>query len=80
MADRLLALVGPGKGPKLCTKRMGKLRIKLSEFRGLVNVSNEIGQLQFEGGCEFTIPPTPWIEVEYLGKDKQFMATVHTAT
>lgn len=79
MAERLLALVGPGTGPRLCTKRMGELLIRLSEFnQGVVVVYHEGGQEEREKGCEFSIPSTPWLKVEYKGKDRSFMATVHT--
>lgn len=79
MADKLLALVGPGKGPRLCTKRMGELRIRLSAFsQGVVRVLFEGGQEERSEVCEFTTPPSPWIEVEYLGRDRGFIATIHS--
>ena len=81
MADKLLALVGPGKGPRLCTKRMGQLKIRHSGLNtGTVIVHHEGGQEESTqaGVCEFTIPPSEWVIVEYTGKGRTFLATVHS--
>jgi hypothetical protein len=32
MADKMVALVGPGKGPLMHTSRMGRLLVKLREL------------------------------------------------
>ena len=79
MADKLLALVGPGKGPRLCTKRMGQLLIRLSGFtKGVVRIYHEGGQEERLEACEFSVPPSPWVEIEYEGKERSFISTVHS--
>ena len=81
MADKLLALVGPGRGPRLCTKRMGKLKIRHSgSNQGVVRIHHEGGQVESiqAGVCELSIPPSEWIIVEYEGKGRTFLATVHS--
>ncbi len=81
MADKLLALVGPGRGPRLCTKRMGQLRIRYTGLKtGVARIHHEGGQEESTqaGVCEFSIPPSEWVIVEYEGKDRSFLATVHS--
>lgn len=84
MADRMVALIGPGKGPRICTKRMAGMKVRLSGFKaGLVRVfagdpAGGIKGFEHVEGCEFYIPPSLWIQVEYLGRDKTFISTIYS--
>jgi hypothetical protein len=61
---------------------MGRLRIRLSGFNNeaVVRVSFEGGKVERLEGCEFSIPPTPWVEVEYEGKERTFISTIYSET
>lgn len=84
MADKLLALVGPGKGPRLCTRRMGKLKVRHSGLnQGVVKIYHEGQEAPIEstqtGVVEVILPRSEWVEIEYDGKGRTFLATVQSA-
>lgn len=79
MADRLLALVGSGKGPVLRTARMKRpiLHITSLSAEFEVNVKLEDRQLQFTQPGKYDLQETDWVEVQASGNCSSLICTIH---
>jgi hypothetical protein len=79
MADKMVALVGPGTGPLMHTSRMGQLLVKLRELTdGQVKVVTDTAESFFNKDCDFRLEATSCVQVEYQGKSKKFQCIIQT--
>lgn len=79
MADKLVALLGPGKGPRLFTGRMKNLVLcvrNLSTGEVVITADREAWKIELDG--EYPIPDSEWLEFSHEGKSKHLICTIQS--
>jgi hypothetical protein len=81
MAHRACALIGPGKGPKvLAGRRKGTLRVSGKPAADMLTVMTFDGEKRSEiltYFSELRLPACDFVQVEYHGRSKGVIATLH---
>ena len=79
MADKLVALLGPGKGPRLFTGRMQNLVAKVQGLtHGIVSIIHDSATITVESGGEFPVPDSKWLQFHHDGKSKSLICTIQS--
>lgn len=79
MADKLVALLGPGRGPRMFTARMKNLVARVSNLKeGVVEIEHDEATITVESGGEFPVPDSSWITITHKGKSKHLICTIHS--
>jgi hypothetical protein len=79
MADKLVALLGPGEGPRLFTGRMQSLVAKVQGLTdGVVSITHDAATIIVESGGEFPVPDSRWIQFHHVGKSKTLICTIQS--
>lgn len=79
MADRVIALVGPGTGPIVHTGRMGQLLVCFRELTdGEAHVhANDQCHVR-DSDCEVALEAASTVQVVYRGKNKKFTCIIRS--
>lgn len=80
MADKVIALVGPGTGPLIHTSRMGQLLVSFRELTsGEAKLETDDGwRVITSVDSEWEVPEAFTIQVSYAGKSKKFTCIVRS--
>lgn len=79
MADKLVALLGPGRGPRMFTGRMRNLVARVSNLKsGVVEITHDEATLTVESGGEFPVPDSSWIQFQHIGSSKHLICTIQS--
>jgi hypothetical protein len=79
MADKMVALLGPGKGPRMFTGRMTNLIAKVIGLRdGHVEIHHDSAVITVESGGEFPVPDSQWMQFHHHGKSKSLICTIQS--
>lgn len=79
MADKLVALLGPGRGPRMFTGRMKNLVARVANLKeGVVEIQHDEATITVESGGEFPVPDSSWIQFQHHGSSKHLICTIHS--
>jgi hypothetical protein len=79
MADKMVALVGPGTGPLMHTSRMGHLLVKLREVAGgSVKIRSENGITFHSVDSDVKLEPSPFVQIAYDGTCRRFQCIIQS--
>jgi hypothetical protein len=78
MVERLLALIGPGKGPQVRMKGFRKpiLRVRQLTCGGHVIVKTDGGEKIIDQSGDHELPESGWIQCQHVGKSKKLTCIV----
>lgn len=76
----MVALVGPGTGPLVHTRRMGQLLVSFRELTdGVAIVTTAEGDsLMARADCILPVLETATVQVEYKGRSKKFTCIIRS--
>jgi hypothetical protein len=79
MADKLVALLGPGEGPRMYTGRMRNLVAKIIGLHnGHVEIAHDSGLLTVEASGEVAVPDSEWMQFHHVGKSRTLICTIQS--
>lgn len=77
MADKLVALLGPGDGPRMFTGRMSNLVARVVNLtEGCVSVSHDQGTTVISEVGNHQLPDTEFVQFSHKGKSKSLICTL----
>lgn len=77
MASRIVALIGTGKGPRVCVGGIEKPQLRLSrEVAEEIIVDYGTSKETLQGAKKFPLQETEFISLEYLGSDTRLICSI----
>lgn len=77
MADKLVALLGPGDGPRLFIGRMPTVVARIVGLKdGEVLIIHDQGTIVVQNGGEYDLPESQFVQFKHDGKSKSLICTL----
>lgn len=77
MADKMIGLVGPGKGPQMRTHGMKNLHTRILNIKdGAVKILAGSQEFEFSEAGVYSLPDSPWVSFSHNGTSRHLICTL----